>query len=171
MLKGAKAKKAVKAAGKRSVKPVAKVAKWKERNKKAFAPPVVPEIIPPEKPYKPYNPGLFKPGQGGRLPGSENKIPRILKELIMMATEIEGADGEGTDGALGYLRVLARDDRKTFAGLLRSLIPLQVEGRMEMKQNVIYRSAEEVRAELEEEGISIEAIQQLVFEQEDGSED
>ncbi len=161
-MKAAEAKRAAKEAGKRATsKPQAR---WKQRNREAFAPPQ--EVLPPYKPYVPHS-GLFKPGHtGGRPPGCENKLPRILKELIMMAAEIEGADGEGTDGALGYLRMMAKEDRRTFAGLMRAIIPQQVE-RDESKANEVYQTVEEVRAELEERGITPEALRQMMLEYDD----
>ena len=62
------------------------------------------EIIPPRGPG-------FQPGHeryGGRKPGQIGRHARLLKELILMAAELEGSDGEGRDGLLGYLRKIAQ---------------------------------------------------------------
>ena len=117
-----------------------------------------------QKPKRGHLPTAFKPGNPGRAKGSENKIPKLLKDLIMQAGELEGSDGEGKDGMLGLLRRLAKEDLRTYAMLLARIIPLQVEARTDMRVDVVYRSVEEVRAELEERGISMEAVQRLMIE-------
>jgi len=120
------------------------------------------EILPPQN----DQPFVF----GGRPPGVGNKIPRVLKELIMLAAELEGSDGEGKDGALGLLRKIAKEDLKTFAGLMARIIPLQVEQRGDMHADVIYRSVDEVRKELESRGISMEAVQMVLLGNDDGDD-
>jgi hypothetical protein len=115
-----------------------------------------------------YPPHLFQPGtavaQGaGRPKGSGNKFPLLLKELIALAAECEGSDGKGKDGILGYLRRIAKEDLKTFAMLLARIIPLQVEQRPDMSVDCVYRSVEEVRAELEHRGISMHAVRRILL--------
>jgi hypothetical protein len=73
------------------------------------------EIIPPRGPG-------FQPGHeryGGRKPGQIGRHARLLKELILMAAELEGSDGEGRDGLLGYLRKIAREDLRVFCDAAR----------------------------------------------------
>lgn len=49
---------------------------------------------------------------------------------MLLAAENVGRDGTGTGGLTGYLEMLAREDRKTFAGLLGRMVPLQVDAKL-----------------------------------------
>jgi hypothetical protein len=66
----------------------------------------------------------------GRPKGAQNKLTKTMKALfIQAATEVgdstvEGKDGKG--GLLGYLKVSAVAQRKTFMILLGRALPLQV---------------------------------------------
>ena len=64
----------------------------------------------------------------GRAKGSPNKTTKVLKEAILLAAEQVGRDGRGKDGLTGYLRKVATEDVKAFAGLLGKVLPLQVTG-------------------------------------------
>jgi hypothetical protein len=64
----------------------------------------------------------------GRPKGSLNKTTATLKEAILKAAELSGRDGKGKDGLVGYLRRVADDEPKAFAGLLGRVLPLQVTG-------------------------------------------
>lgn len=64
----------------------------------------------------------------GRPKGIPNKTTTQLKEAILQAAEDVGQNGEGEDGLVGYLRLLARAEPKAFAGLLGKVLPLQVTG-------------------------------------------
>lgn len=64
----------------------------------------------------------------GRPRGARNKTTTALKEAILLAAENSGYDREGTDGLLGYLRHLAEDEPRSFAGLLGKVLPLEVRG-------------------------------------------
>lgn len=124
------------------------------------------EIIPPRGPG-------FQPGHeryGGRKPGQIGRHARLLKELILMAAELEGSDGEGRDGLLGYLRKIAREDMRVFAMLLGRVLPLQVETKNDQRETVVCRSVEEIRADLEARGISIEAIKRVLCQPMDDDE-
>lgn len=75
------------------------------------------------------NSGSFKPGHkpaGTRKRGVANKITRDLKEGIIDAAVAIGSDGNGKDGLVGYLTMLARKHPKYFAPLLGRLMPLQI---------------------------------------------
>jgi hypothetical protein len=53
------------------------------------------QAVTPAKP----GPHRFKPGrqkEGGRRIGSTNKVPRLLKEAIMLAAELEGSSSSGS---------------------------------------------------------------------------
>ena len=74
----------------------------------------------------------FQPGHektGGRQPGVRNRTTRILKEAIMTAAELEGSDGEGKDGLIGFLRRVATEDIRAFASLLGRVIPFRFQPR------------------------------------------
>ncbi len=69
-----------------------------------------------------------KPGErrGGRAKGTPNKATRELKEAILQAAVDVGEDENGAGGLTGYLRRVAKEDVKAFAGLLGKVLPLQV---------------------------------------------
>ncbi|GGE18280.1 hypothetical protein GCM10011390_41800 [Aureimonas endophytica] len=71
-----------------------------------------------------------KPGErrGGRAKGSQNKTTRQLKEAILQAAEEVGENDAGDGGLVGYLRRVAKEDVKAFAGLLGKVLPLQLSG-------------------------------------------
>ena len=62
----------------------------------------------------------------GRQPGGNNKFARDLKQAILDAAAIHGADGHGSAGLTGYLTHLAANYPGSFAGLLGKMLPLQV---------------------------------------------
>jgi hypothetical protein len=64
----------------------------------------------------------------GRPKGSLNKTTATLKEAILKAAELSGNNGKGKDGLIGYLKRVADEDVKAFAGLLGRVLPLQVTG-------------------------------------------
>jgi len=111
-------------------------------------------------PALPRPPGFGKGKQktGGRSKGRGNKMPRMLKEAIIMAVELEGSDGEGKGKMVGFMRRLAREDIRTFATLVRAVIPLQVESQHDDVVEVTYKTVTEVRRELESRGITMELV-------------
>lgn len=64
----------------------------------------------------------------GRRKGTPNKTTAVLKDAILLAAEEVGSDGAGKDGLTGYLRHVAKEDVKAFAGLLGKVLPMQVTG-------------------------------------------
>lgn len=76
---------------------------------------------------KPRRIGDGTPGPG-RKKGVPNKTTTQLKEAILQAATEHGEDNAGTNGLVGYLRKVAREDTKAFAGLLGRVLPLQVDG-------------------------------------------
>ncbi len=118
-------------------------------------------VTPAPKP----GPHRFKPGrqkEGGRRIGSTNKVPRLLKEAIMLAAELEGSNGNGKDKLVGFLRHVARDDLRGFVMLLGRVLPLQVNTKGDMRVEVTYRSVDEVRRELASRGITMEVVQRIM---------
>jgi len=65
---------------------------------------------------------------GGSRKGCPNRTTTVLKDAIMLAAEQVGEDGKGTDGLVGYLRRVATEDVKAFAGLLGKVLPMQITG-------------------------------------------
>jgi hypothetical protein len=111
----------------------------------------------------------FKPGHvkyGGRPVGGANKIVRQLKEAVITAAELEGYNGEGQDKLIGFLRMVARRDLRSFCSLLGRVIPVQMqeEQTRDVRVEVTYRSIEEVRIELENRGISIDVVHSLLYQ-------
>lgn len=68
------------------------------------------------------------PVSPGRGKGTPNKTTKTLKEAILLAAKEVGEDGGGKGGLTGYLRRVAKEDVKAFAGLLGKVLPLQVTG-------------------------------------------
>ena len=119
-------------------------------------------------PTKEYEPWQFRPGnpdgRAGRPKGSQNRYTKLLKEAVIEAAELEGFDGKGKDGVVGLLRKICKKDLKTFAMLMARAMPLQIEGRNDVRVEVLYDSIEDVRQELAERGISMELVKQLLYE-------
>jgi len=87
------------------------------------------------------------PKTGGRAAGTPNKTTRLLKDAILLAAELEGLDGNGTDGLVGYLRCIAREDRKAMATLLGRVLPTQLtDAADEPLEVIILSSTREDRA-------------------------
>ena len=47
---------------------------------------------------------------------------------MLKAAELEGSDGKGTEGLIGYCRHVAQEDLKAFTSLLGRVLPLQIAG-------------------------------------------
>lgn len=108
-----------------------------------------------------FKKGDPRPAGAGRKKGQANTLTRELKEAIVTAAALHGADGKGKDELIGYLFRLAKlKDPYLFTGLLKAIIPLQVQmgGKPEEKP---YQSSEEVRAELARRGLPATTIFRL----------
>ena len=101
---------------------------------------------------------------GGRKPDSGNTMPKQLKECILLAAELEGSDGKGKDGAVGFLRCLANRDISAFGILLSRVLPLQVEAKSDPRFVVRYETAAEVRREMKAKGFTSELLRMLADE-------
>jgi len=89
-------------------------------------------------------------------------MPRLLKEAIILAAELEGQNQHGKDKLVGFLRMVARQDLRSFVMLLGRVIPLQVESTGDIQAEVTYRSVDEVRRELAHRGISMDVVQRIM---------
>jgi hypothetical protein len=84
---------------------------------------------------RPFPKGI-KPEGAGRRKGSTNRIPRLLKDAILEAAEIEGFDGEGRDGLVGFLRAKSRTEPAAFLGLMGKVLPLQINAKVQAEMTV-----------------------------------
>lgn len=80
--------------------------------------------------------GKGKPGPG-RPKGLPNKTTQAIKDAIVEAFE--------KAGGVEYLVTLAKEDPKTFCGLVGKVIPLQVEG-TGADGEIVFRTVYETRA-------------------------
>jgi len=122
----------------------------------------LPAKLPPNSsPGGPFRNPFYKghPKYGGRSKGTPNKTHRQLAEAILAAATRSGFDKKGKEGLEGYLRRLANSYPKTYAYLLARVLPVQLKGRLiQEHEHRIYRSVDEVKAELNERGLPIERI-------------
>lgn len=70
-----------------------------------------------------FRKGEKRPGQG-RPKGSVAKTTAVLKDAILLAAGSVGQDGNGKGGLEGYLKRVAIEDIKAFAGLLGRTLPI-----------------------------------------------
>ena len=77
-------------------------------------------------------------GYMGRPLGSPNKVTRLVREAILMAAEMEGSDGKGEGGLVGYLREIARTEKKAMATLIGRVLPLQIAGSPDAPVQVLH---------------------------------
>jgi hypothetical protein len=94
----------------------------------------------------------------GRPKGSLNKFSRNLQEALLEAAHRLGRDGKGQDGLIGYLMWLGRKDPKSYAMLLRGLMPAEVKATMTLKPLL---TPEEALAEMRARGLPAELIEHL----------
>jgi len=112
----------------------------------------------------------FKKGQtktpgSGRKRGTPDKYPKLLKDCIVMAAELEGSDNNGKDKMVGFLRMAARTELPSFLAMLSKVIPLQVDSKMDVNNNdnEVYATAEDVRREMDSRGLTMEVMRLLYF--------
>jgi len=98
--------------------------------------------------------GGARPG-AGRPKGVANKITNTFRDLLLQTanevgnSEEIGKDGQG--GVLGYLKVAAIKERKTFLLMMARILPLKISA--EIKQAKEKISLEEAVVELKECGL------------------
>jgi hypothetical protein len=94
----------------------------------------------------------------GRPKGSLNRFSRNLQEALLEAAQRLGRDGKGEGGLIGYLMWLARKDPKSYAMLLRALMPAEVKATLTVKPLL---TPEEAVAEMRARGLPTELIEHL----------
>ena len=93
-----------------------------------------------------------QPARRGRPRGSRNVFSRLVKEAVIEAANRIGIDGQGTDGMVGYMEHLGRNNESVFGGLLRGVMGQQVSVER-VEQPKEYPTEAEVLAELKRFGI------------------
>jgi hypothetical protein len=114
---------------------------------------------------KPSNQHLFAKGEGGRKKGIPNRTTSVLKQAIIAAAEAVGSDGNGRDGLTGYLQMIAEKHPKEMCYLISKVLPLQLASDPDMPATVVFRSAADVRLEIERRGIDLNALADLTNNQ------
>lgn len=99
----------------------------------------------------------------GRPPGLQNHVTLDLKYAITEAAVTHGYDGQGLGGLTGYCYLLAEREPKTFALLLRALLPLTVNAKVAElgAPRIDFKSIEQAEAALRERGIPVSNIFKL----------
>jgi hypothetical protein len=120
---------------------------------------------------KPSNQHLFTKGEGGRRKGVPNKTTLVLKSAILKAAEAVGSDGNGKDGLTGYLQMIAEKHPKEMCYLISKVLPLQLAADPDMPATVVFRSAADVRRELDQRGIDINSLANLTNDHQSNLED
>jgi hypothetical protein len=97
----------------------------------------------------------------GRPKNATNLLTREIREAIVAAFSELGEDLHGKGGLVGFIKRIGRNDLKTSAMLLRAVMPTQVT--IQKKEEVVYLSVDEVRAELNRAGIFIDDLLKLEY--------
>jgi hypothetical protein len=113
-----------------------------------------------------FQKGQPRPAKAGRKRGkSSNKYPKLLKDCLIMAAELEGSDNQGKDQMVGFLRMAARTELPSFLAMLSKVIPLQQDSKTDTvsNDNAVYATAEDVRREMDSRGLTMEVMRLLYF--------
>jgi ParB-like nuclease domain len=102
----------------------------------------------------------------GRPKGSPNTLGLSLRQIIIQAGENVGNVGEDKDGnringeggMLGYVEWLARNEPKSYAVLLRGVMPAEIRATMTLRPMLTF---EEACAEMRARGLPMELIENL----------
>lgn len=79
----------------------------------------------------------------GRKAGVPNKTTTLLREAIITAAEAVGQNNKGRGKLVGYLKYLAWNEPKAYAGLLGRVLPLQIGLDPDSDGNVIFQTVYE----------------------------
>jgi hypothetical protein len=101
------------------------------------------------------------PKKGGRKKGVPNHMTREVRQLIREAAERVGGDGNGKDGELGYLMMLAKTEKTIFGVLFRAIVPTTINANLKIDHP--YLTAEQALAELKARGLPLETLDRLRF--------
>lgn len=138
-------------------------------------------VNPNPSPLTRFQKGQPRPPGAGRKPGQVGLRAQIINEAAVEAAErlgfireVEtvGADGkpkvqlqyEGEDGMVGYMMWLGLHHPASFAAILGRIPPREFNAKIQTTfQDIPYRTAEEVEAEMKQVGLSDKVID-LVLE-------
>jgi hypothetical protein len=112
-----------------------------------------------------FQKGQPRPANAGRKRNSINKHPKLLKDALLLAAELEGSDNQGKDKLVGFLRMAARQELPSFLAMLSKVIPLQSESKTDTvdSDRSAYATPEEVQRELDSRGLTLEVMRLLYF--------
>lgn len=101
---------------------------------------------------------------GGRQKGTPNKTTAEMKAIMIAAMDMVGSDGKGTDGAIGYLAMIAWENREVFGKLLERMFPFVLTGKDGGPVQLEYRSKADVVQRMKERGLPIPpTLMQLTY--------
>jgi hypothetical protein len=95
----------------------------------------------------------------GRPKNATNILTREIRGAIVTAFSELGEDLHGEGGLVGFIKRIGRNDLKTAGMLLRAVMPTQMT--IEQKEEIVYQSVEQARADLERAGIPIDEVFKL----------
>jgi hypothetical protein len=117
--------------------------------------------------------GEPRPANAGRRPGSPNRITREFREAMVIAGEVAGdhlakklqKEGLNTEGGfVSYLVWLALHYPPVYGSLWGRCLPYVIKGDVSTTQEIVYRSQQEVRADLEKRGLPVPEMLLLPYE-------
>lgn len=82
----------------------------------------------------------------GRPPGSRDKALVALSELIKLAAELNGSDGNGKDGLQGWLREMCKKYPRQYLTLLGKLLPLEIKVQAQPPPLKVFQFTEDMLA-------------------------
>lgn len=98
----------------------------------------------------------FKKGRtksGGRVKGTPNRTPRLLKDAIMNAMDMVGQDNRGKNGVDGYLARIAWRKPEVFVRLVEKLLPFQLTGANGGPVQMTYENKADILQRFRERGL------------------
>lgn len=102
------------------------------------------------------------PEKGERLPGSGRKAGQpnriSMTQKLAMIWAAENSDHSADKTLQGFYLYIANKFPQDHARNLNRILPLQVDARHEIRQKVVYKSVEEVKAAMVERGMSQQRV-------------
>jgi hypothetical protein len=92
---------------------------------------------------------------GGRAKGTPNKSSAEMKAIMLAAMDMVGSDGQGTDGAIGYLAMIAWENRDIFGRMIEKLLPFVLTGKDGGPVQLQYSNKADVVQRMKERGLPI----------------
>jgi hypothetical protein len=101
---------------------------------------------------------------GGRQKGTPNKTSAEMKHVLLAAMDMCGNDGEGTDGAIGYLAMIAWENREIFGKLIERLLPFVLTGKDGGPIQHEYTNKADIVQRMKERGLPIPESLMLTYQ-------